>query len=160
MASFVMMQPPASANSEPDTLPIAVRDGFSWLAFLVPPLWFAWRRLWVEAAVALAALILLNAIGVRLGMGTMASLLSLLVSLWAGLEAATMHIAGLRRRGYSEIGTIWANGRDEAELRFAASLDPGGEAIESQPAPMPRPQPVRPHAPSPAIGLVSFQGKS
>ena len=154
-----MMQPPAAANGEAD-LPIAVRDGFSWLAFLVPPLWFAWNRLWVEAMIALAALIVLNAVGIRFGMGGMTSLLSSLVSLWAGLEGAAMRIAGMRRRGYSEVGAIWAYDRDDAELRFAAGAESIPNPVDALPAPRPRPQALRPHAPAPAIGLVSFQGKS
>lgn len=159
MASYVMMQPPA-ANGETD-LPIAVRDGFSWLAFIVPPLWFAWHRLWVEAVVALAALVVLNAIGVRYGMGDMASLLSLLVSLWAGLEGAAMRIAGLRRRGFAEIGAVWADNRDDAELRFALQ---GSAAADEEPAleamPTAAKSPLaRPAASVPTIGLVSFQGR-
>ena len=35
-----------------------IRDGFSFLAFLLPPLWLLWHRLWIEAALALAALVL------------------------------------------------------------------------------------------------------
>ena len=156
MASFVMMQPPAAANGEAD-LPVAIRDGFYWPAFLVPPIWFAWNRLWVESGVALAALVALNAIGIQFEMGGVASLLSLLVALWAGLEGAAMRIAGLTRRGYVEVGAIWAGSRDEAELRFATSLV--AEAPEAPPAPMPRPRAIRPHAPLPAIGLVGMQEK-
>lgn len=155
-----MMQPPAAANGESD-LPVAIRDGFSWPAFLVPPLWFAWNRLWVEAVIALAALVLLNAIGIRFGLGAMASLLSLLVSLWAGLEGAATRIAGLRRRGFAEVGAIWADSRDDAELRFA--LEPPVRAAEG---PLPealqapaKPTPMRPAASVPTIGLVSFQGR-
>ena len=34
---------------------VLVRDGFSFLAFLLPPLWLLWHRLWIEAALAFAA---------------------------------------------------------------------------------------------------------
>lgn len=158
MASFVMMQAPATASGEQD-LPIAVRDGFSWFAFLIPPLWFAWNRLWVEAAVALAVLIALNAVGIQSGMEGMASLLSLLVSLWAGLEGAVMRIAGLRRRGFAELGAVEAANRDDAELRFAAEAGDEAADIDVAPAPMPRPAALRPHSPAPTIGLVNFQGR-
>jgi len=161
MASFVMMQPPAATSGDPD-LPVAVRDGFSVLAFLVPPLWLAWNRLWVEAAVALAAMVLLNVVGVQSGMGAMATLLSLLISLWAGLENAAMRIAGMRRRGFVEIGVVEASSRDDAELRYADWADADTDVVDAPGpwAPVPRPIAVRPLAPpAPAIGLVTFQGK-
>lgn len=159
MASFVMMQPPA-ANGEAD-LPVAVRDGFSLLAFIAPPLWLAWNRLWVEAAVSLAALVMLNAIGIKFGMGGMASLLSLLVSLWVGFEGAAMRVAGLRRRGFAEVGAIWADNRDDAELRFSVEQPVPVDAISEHDVPLPlaRTAPVRPASSVPAIGLVSFQGR-
>jgi len=157
MASFVMMQPPTVVNGETD-LPVAVRDGFSWLAFIVPPLWFAWNRLWVEAMIALAALVVLNAVGVQFGMGGMASLLSLLVSLWAGFEGSAMRIAGMRRRGFVEVGAIWADSRDDAELRFAVDLPPIADA-EFTPPPPAKPTTMRPASSVPTIGLVSFQGR-
>ena len=34
---------------------VFVRDGFSWLAFLLPPLWLLWHRLWLEAALVVVA---------------------------------------------------------------------------------------------------------
>lgn len=157
MASFVMVQPPA-ANGEAD-LPIAVRDGFSLLAFIAPPLWLAWNRLWVEAAVALAALVALNAIGVQFGTGGMASLLSLLVALWVGFEGAAMRMAGLRRRGFAEVGAVWADNRDDAELRFALELPAYENSAPDAPPNPAKPATLRPGSSVPAIGLVSFQGR-
>ena len=44
--------------------------------------------------------------------------LSLLVSLFAGLEGAALRIAALRRRGWREIGIVEADSEDDAETRY------------------------------------------
>ncbi|TIW44359.1 MAG: DUF2628 domain-containing protein, partial [Mesorhizobium sp.] len=49
MAVYVVMEPPG-LGEKPDVT--FVRDGFSWLGFLVSPLWLLWHRLWIEAALA------------------------------------------------------------------------------------------------------------
>ena len=48
-------------------VPVLVREGFSWGAFLLGPIWFALRRAWLAAVLSLAftALILLLAPGAR-----------------------------------------------------------------------------------------------
>ena len=46
MASWIVMQPPDRTR---DADLAFVRDGFSVFAFLVPPLWLLWHRLWIEA---------------------------------------------------------------------------------------------------------------
>ena len=55
MASWIVMQPPA-ARARGGADATFVRDGFSLLAFLVPPLWLLWHRLWIEAVLAFAVL--------------------------------------------------------------------------------------------------------
>ncbi|TIU18351.1 MAG: DUF2628 domain-containing protein, partial [Mesorhizobium sp.] len=50
MTAYVVMEPPGRSEKVDTTA--FVRDGFTWLGLLVPPLWLAWHRLWVEAALA------------------------------------------------------------------------------------------------------------
>ena len=50
MASFVVMEPPLDRATRDELI---VRDGFHWLGFFLPLLWFLWHRLWIEAAVVL-----------------------------------------------------------------------------------------------------------
>ncbi len=40
--------------------PVLVREGFSWTALLFGPLWLAWHRAWIPAALDLAASILIG----------------------------------------------------------------------------------------------------
>ncbi len=121
MAIYVVMEPPG--RSEKADATTFVRDGFSWLGFLVPPLWLLWHRLWIEAALAFVVMGVLSMLGERLGLGLTGSLLSLLVSLYVGLEGQGLRIAALRRRGWREWGVVEADGLDDADMRYALEAD-------------------------------------
>ncbi|MGO4834631.1 DUF2628 domain-containing protein, partial [Rhizobiaceae sp. 2RAB30] len=90
MASYVIMEPPPEASGRVSREPVFVRDGFAFLAFLVPFFWLLWHRLWIEAALALGVALLLGGLGEYGGAGPLASLLSLLVSIYVGLEGAAL----------------------------------------------------------------------
>ncbi|TIX28651.1 MAG: DUF2628 domain-containing protein, partial [Mesorhizobium sp.] len=90
MAVYVVMEPPGGGEKPDVTF---VRDGFSWLGFLVSPLWLLWHRLWIEAALAFVAMALLSMIAEGLSLGLAGPLLSLLVSLYVGLEGQALRIA-------------------------------------------------------------------
>jgi hypothetical protein len=152
MASFVVMEVPEGRDDV-----VYVRDGFHFLAFLVPPLWLLWHRLWIEALVAFAAMALLGALGSVYGFGEAAPLLSLLVSIYVGLEAPALHAAALRRRGWSEWGVVDAANRDEAELKHVhgSGTESVAEADTPLPAAMPHPAVARTPA-GPALGMFSY----
>lgn len=157
MKSFVFFRPPEKSGER--GLPVFVRDGFTVAGFILGPLWLAWHRLWLPAIVALAAVVVLNAVGIRLGVEEATSWLSLLVSLWIGLEGSALRMAGLRRRGFTDGGVITADNRDDAELRYAAGE---GDLVALSEAPVATPAPpIKPdRRPTvPAIGMVAFQGK-
>ena len=122
MASYVVMEPPIGAGVKTFDGARIVKDGFAPLAFLFPPLWLAWRRLWLEAALALAAGLALAGAGEAMGLGDGGSALSLLLSVFIGLEGQKLYVAGLRRRGWSEWGVVDANSLDEAEIRYACAI--------------------------------------
>ncbi len=100
-----------------------VRDGFSWPAFFLGPLWLLWHRLWRPLVIVMAVLLAMGA-----APPLVQSLASLAVSLILGFEGNGLLRAGLERRGWREAAVIVAAGRDEAELRLAALLtgDEGG----------------------------------
>jgi hypothetical protein len=109
MTSFVVMEKAGEQE--------LVRDGLSWQAFLAPPLWFAWTRLWVEAVVLLALIIGVSLLGdVAPGPATAASLA---ISFLAASEWSALKIAALRRSGWREAGVVVAADRAEAEFRLA-----------------------------------------
>ncbi len=157
MASFVVMRPP---GDEGDDRAQFVRDGFSFVAFVVPFVWLAWHRLWLEAALAFAASILVSTLGQTTSWGLALSPAVTLLGLYVALDGAALRIAALRRRGWTEAGVVEAANRDEAEIRWFA------EHAVSRPAPAER-QPLPAALPGlqarssgPALGLLSYPGKS
>ncbi|MER8414539.1 DUF2628 domain-containing protein [Mesorhizobium sp. M0618] len=158
MATYVVMEPPG--RSEKADATAFVRDGFTWLGLLVPPLWFAWHRLWIEAALAFVVMGLLSMLGQKLGLGLAGSLLSLLVSLYVGLEGQGLRIAALRRRGWHEWGAVEAGWLDDADTRYALEA----EALADEVVPAPRMVPdaalARPSQPGMALGLTHIPGRS
>ena len=53
MVIFNVHEPPnVSANRlESAEQLVFVKDGYTWLAALVPPLWLLWKRMWLEFAI-------------------------------------------------------------------------------------------------------------
>ncbi|TIW17845.1 MAG: DUF2628 domain-containing protein, partial [Mesorhizobium sp.] len=115
MAPYVVMEPPAGSSKAEDA--ILVRDGFTWLGFLFSPVWLAWHRLWIEALLTFAVMAALSMLGEKLGLEWAGSALSLLVSLYVGLEGQGLRIAALRRRGWRERGVVEAGNLGDAEVR-------------------------------------------
>ena len=156
MAIYVVMQPPADNKAEDVRF---VRDSFAWLGFLFSPLWLAWNRLWIEAALTFAVMAILSVAGERLGLEGAGSLLSLLISLYIGFEGQDLRIASLRRRGWREWGVVEAGNLADAETRHALET---GEESEEQPA-LPRIVPdaslARPPQTGMALGLTHTPGR-
>lgn len=158
MACYVVMEPPGRAGSGDAVL---VRDRFSWLAFLVPPLWLLWHRLWFEALLAVAVLGLLVVGGERLGFGPAGFMLALLAMIYAGLDGPALRLAALRRRGWSEKGVVEAGRLDSAEIRYALAADPmPAEQAPARPRIVPDPALARPAQTGLALGLTHLPGRS
>ena len=157
MASYVVMEPPGRREKVDTTT--FVRDGFTWLGFLVPPLWLAWHRLWVEAGLTFVVMGLLSMLGEWLGLGLAGSLLSLLVSFYVGLEGQGLRIASLRSRGWHEWGVVAASGLDDADTRYALETDtPAVERALTQRI-VPDAALARPAQMGMALGLTHTPGK-
>jgi hypothetical protein len=121
MSSYTVHQPPfdtGAAAAEPYRF-VFVRDGFSWWAFLVTPLWMLRHRLWLALAVYLPVSAALD-VGLRaLGASVfMLVLAGLLISLLAGLEAGTLRRSKLARRHWRNIGVVTGDDVEDAERRF------------------------------------------
>ena len=154
MASYIVMEPQDAVGQGEAHI---FRDAFTLLAFLFAPFWLAWHRLWVEAVVVFALQLVLIAVGEAYGLVLPAMLLSLLASLFVGLEAPALRAAGLRRRGYADWGVVEADNVRDAEIRYATGVE--AEQIE-------RPRPVTATMPAaaqssgaPALGLLGYTGR-
>jgi hypothetical protein len=117
-----------------------VRDGFYAWAFLLTPLWMLWRRLWL-----VLVLYLVVSIGIETTMrifgasGGMISLVAVLISLLAGLEAGTLQRFTLKRRGWKNVGVVSGSDLEDAEHRFFAAWVGNAPAPASPPPSAPSP---------------------
>jgi len=169
MSIYTVHQPPlqsGAAGAEPYRF-VFVRDGFSWWAFLLTPLWMLRHRLWLALAVYLLASAVLDA-GLRALGGSAFTLVlaGLLISLLAGLEAGTLRRAKLARGRWRNIGVVSGDRLEGAERRFFDSwirkspahrpASPSGAPASSSAAPPgpPAPSPM----PSGVIGLFPEPG--
>lgn len=164
MASYVVLEPPGRGGEERAVL---VRDGFHFLAFLLPLVWLLFNRLWIEALAVFAAGALIGALGTWFGAAAAASVVSVLLALFVGLEAASLKIAALRRRGWREWGVVEADNARDAEIRYAASLEtqladefvPAEDIAQPQlPASRPATHPARPTGP--VLGMLGYPGRN
>jgi hypothetical protein len=119
-----------------------VREGFSWVALLMPLLWLVYHRMWIEFVV-----LLLVYIGLQLAFGSDAQGQGL--TAWAGLaisvlfafEANDLRTASLERRGYRFAGVASGRDRIDAERSFFTEWLPQQEREARQtftPPPLPR----------------------
>lgn len=155
MASWVVMEPPRGPRDQQDLA--FIRDGFAFLAFLFAPLWLLWHRLWIEAALAFAALLAGAALERVTGLGFAAPLLSLLVSFFVGLEGNGLRVNALLRRGWSVLAVVEADDVTDAETRYAADIDEDGDGIPDRYQIIPSPAPAT-ATPGTPVGLLLNPG--
>jgi hypothetical protein len=100
-----------------------VRDGFSWAAFILGPIWMLFHRLALVFILWLAVVVVLGVAMRALGVpsGT-ASLVFLLLALLIGFEASSLQCWTLQRRGWREAGIVVADELEAAERRFFDEL--------------------------------------
>ncbi len=99
-----------------------VRQGFCWPAFFFPTLWALWNRLWVLAAILLAARLALSGLIVFLVADPVAPIvLVFALHLLIGLSANDWRRWFLTRGGLVETAMVAAPNRIAAERRFFAA---------------------------------------
>jgi Protein of unknown function (DUF2628) len=94
--------------------PVLVRDGFSWGALFFGPLWLAVHRVWVAAALSLAAFVLIIVLTAG---GAAAALLIALIAL-LGLSGHDLRRWSLDHRGYLLSQVVVAQDELEAIARL------------------------------------------
>ena len=137
MATFTVHEP---HTPQPDRVDRAdelrfVKDGFSWITAVCPPLGFAMRGLWT-AALAYTVFVAAIAAGLMaLHVSTdVVTFLVLALNIYLGFEASTLERWSLDNDGWRMIGTV--NGRNiaECERRFFESWLPSQPVITASPA--------------------------
>ncbi|WP_265516204.1 DUF2628 domain-containing protein [Nitratireductor luteus] len=124
MASYLVVEPETETGDAAEKA-VVLRDGFSFLAFLVPFIWFLVHRMWWEALTALALGLALAGLGTVAGYSAVASVVSLCLSFLIGMEAQSWRAAALQRKGWWVWGVVEAGSRGEAEVRYATESTSG-----------------------------------
>jgi hypothetical protein len=121
MAVYTVHEPPLQAGArsapEPERF-VFVRDGFSFWALLLGPLWMLRHRMWL---VLLLYVALTVAVSLVLHLQTSAAIRVVvwgLLALLIGFEAGTLRRFTLGRRRYRNIGIVVGDDRELAERRF------------------------------------------
>lgn len=118
MPIWTVHAPPARlASVEPADDLVFIREGFSWGAFLVPPMWTLRHSLWLATLLWLAAEIAISLVGARFG-AAVGWPLWLGFAIWMGLEARNFRRAKLARLGWELVGIVEARRLKDAEYRF------------------------------------------
>jgi len=163
MAVYTVHQPPLKkyeGGPDPERF-VFVRDGFSFWAFILGPLWMLWHRMWLVLigyiAVAVALHFALKYVGAS---DSTSVVVGVLLALLVGIEAGTLRRFTLGRRRFRNLGVVVGDDREAAERRFFDSW------VKGEMLPPPVPQPVAgtpvsrrpPAAPPDVIGLFPQSG--
>src|SRR5437660_2253871 len=155
MSIYTVHMRPSAQEPDPDRF-VFIRDGFSFWAFLLPPIWMLRYRLWLVLVGYMGVAILLAALLYFLGAPFAISVAAgLLLSLLVGIEAATLRRFTLSRRGWNDLGIVVADDLEGAERRFFDAWVKGEPRLISAPKDVPR---TRPAAASEIIGLFPQPG--
>lgn len=155
MTVFAVYEPSGDASVEARADRIAfVKEGFSWLALIVPLLWLIYQRMWLELIAYLAIFLSLPLIfGSDPTMKEIAGIVSLGLTLIFAFEANNLRGWALRRHGFRFAGIASGRDRVEAETRFFTRWLPTQERQRPHGAVAGKPVKAAPVAPTrPAAG--------
>lgn len=97
----------------------AVKEGFSWPAFVLSGFWALWHRLWLAALIYFSANVILGALLIFAGADTLASsIASLTLAAIIGWTANDFHRVKLTTRGYAEQAPVIAANGEVAIRRY------------------------------------------
>ena len=97
-----------------DAAPVLVREGFSWGALVLGPLWLAAHRAWIAAAISLAAYVLIGVLVAEPAGGIFAAGVALIL----GLTGNDLRRWALEHRGYLLVHVVSAGNPDDAFVRL------------------------------------------
>ena len=163
MSVYTVFEPPLrdrDVTVEPERF-VFVRDGFSFWAFVLAPVWMLVHRLWLVLVIYLVVAAALQAGLWIVGATTGATVLvGFLLSLLVGLEATSLRRWTYGRRGWRNIGLVVADDVETAERRFYDSwIRQRARATPAMPpAAYPPSGPVALATPPTVIGLFPEPG--
>ena len=121
MTVFTVHEPPSPPADRIDRAEqlVFVKDGFSWGAFLLGPVWLLANRLWWAAFVYIGILVLASLALKSLGAADgWSSLLVLGLNAIIAFEAHVLKVVKLEQEGWASLGAVTGNGIADCERRF------------------------------------------
>jgi hypothetical protein len=113
---------------------VFVKDGFSWFATLLPPIWLLMKRMWLEFALYVGASGLIVWALTSAGADNLANAILLFAQIVFGFEAGALYSAALERRGWRLVGTVSGRSQEDCERRFLEVWLPTRTEIPARPA--------------------------
>jgi type IV secretory pathway VirB2 component (pilin) len=127
----------AREGDNPGETAVFIREGFSWWAFVLPPLWALYHRHFVLAAILVLATVVLDQLAETLPNAMVWSVaMQFLFAVVIGFNAASLRKFFLQARHFRVISAVTADNSSEAEIHFFATLP---AAKSSVPAPSQKP---------------------
>jgi uncharacterized protein DUF2628 len=121
MAVYTVHEPPLRSGTvapDPERF-VFVRDGFSFWALLLGPIWMLWHRMWVVlVGYGLVVAVLGWVLRATHAPIAVALLVDAVLALLIGFEAATLRRFTLARRGFVNVGVVVGDDLELAERRF------------------------------------------
>jgi hypothetical protein len=144
VVTYTVYEPPyASANKlESAEQLVFVKDGYSIIGALMPPVWLLVKRMWLEFVLYVAGTALLVWALTSAGASELANVLVLIIQIIFGFEAGALYGAALERRGWRLVGTVTGRGQEDSERRFLEVWLP--TSTEIPPAPLGASTPAAP----------------
>ncbi|MGB8817537.1 MAG: DUF2628 domain-containing protein [Rhizobiaceae bacterium] len=123
MTRYIVMNERAEASGETIRF---VRDGFHAFAFVLPVVWLLWNRLWLEAALAFAAMGICAAATnafIPDALPAMSAMFKLAIGLLVALEGPAWLVADLERQGLVARDVVIGRSLHEAEEIVASKMN-------------------------------------
>lgn len=115
-----------------------IKDGFSWVTALFPPLGFAARGLWLFALGWFVAIATLAAILKKLGADDALTGIAIFAAhIFAAFEVSSLQRWSLDQKGWRMIGSVVGSNQAECERRFFEKWVPDQPATTGIPKPKP-----------------------
>jgi hypothetical protein len=150
--SVYTVHAPQAGEVDPERFQF-VRDGFHFWAFVFAPLWLLFKRQWLAFVIYLGVAVILQVGLWLIGMPrTVHGVVSLLMHLLVGIEAATVQRWTLGLKGWNELGVVSGDRYETAERRFFDNWT--ARAAKAATPASPPPQPMR--VPQSATDIIGF----
>lgn len=125
MKIYTIHEPPAPSKNSVDRAIslIFIKYGFSWAAFFFSPLYFIFKSQWFGLFIYFLCLFLLSGLFIFFTLDKELSFIYLIIlHVFIGFEASTIHRIWLKIRGWREIGSITGSSKDACERTYFSEL--------------------------------------